>query len=69
MVLDIGTCMRYYKRKDIQEAMMGHARNKAEIGKPNIYEKKAGSFLFNENGSKTPLFYSDPFSRVKIPLC
>lgn len=31
MALDLGTCLRYYKRKDIQETMIEHARNK-EVG-------------------------------------
>lgn len=31
MMLDKSTCLRFYKRKDIQEAMVEHARNK-EVG-------------------------------------
>ncbi len=30
-MLDKGTCLRYYKRKEIQEAMVEHALNK-EVG-------------------------------------
>ena len=38
-MLDFPTCLRFYKRKDIQEAMIEHAENK-EVG--TRYEESFG---------------------------
>ncbi len=55
-MLDKGTCLRFYKRKDIQEAMVAHAKQK-EIG-----------LRYNESFGKRPDIISYPKEIIELAL-
>ncbi len=55
-MLDIGTCLRYYKRREIQEALVEHAQDK-EIG-----------MRFNDTFGKRPDILSYPRDVLELAL-
>ncbi len=55
-MLDKGTCLRFYKRKDIQDAIIAHARNK-EVG-----------LRYNDSFGKRPDILTYPKEIVELAL-